>query len=990
MVEALSRLAMTEGWDRGLRRGRLPVPLQEPVVPEPVRGSAPTGPIGAAPGPGPDPAAAAAAAALAAESASRAAQRDEERLVLRDCLYALQGLDGERVRFAVPPDDEDGAMDGDWTPDAARDCPGVRIDLSGCLLEASPSSSFLLLSGGGGGRLLGSGAGDALRVCGEAGWLCRRVLAYIDGVRGGAVSGAVPPPAPDGAVGGVPGPGAVARALAAALADELSGHYRLVAVLEARLASQSRSQSLQSQGQGPPPAPLLTARRLLVHVRPATARLRDLAALVDSLPDPATGRAAGCGGGRLLAAILARAGGGSLGGTTRRAELLHSLAARAAEPWFGALWAWTAEGGLPADAALCRAGGGGGDGGTSPPPSSMRGREFFVTVDPAVPNDLMWHGRYVLHGDGVPLGIIGMDLARRALVLGKGVNFIRCCLGDPHWEIDLDDLSPAEGRSCSGGGLGGAEAGRRTDSDADADADADSGADAGPELELELELEPELDRKAGLGYRYRPSSSSSGAGGGGPRVGPGADPLDRTISRMEAQVNRHILSTLRERHHLETHLWALKQFLLFGRGDFILAMMDGLHRELEGRTADCRVGAGEMDGVYAHTLMSVVENALRTTNARFLPPYVLNRLGVGLATVDQRPPGEGGEDEDEARPDAWDAFHLTYEVDAPLAAVVHPAAARKYRRVFALLFRLKRIMYMLNRTWRQSTTLHHTLRQLALTYPDGNESARRRTMLLLRRVAMTRNSILHFVSNLQSYLMFEVMEGGYEEMARRVSRATTLDEVIAAHDTYLGEVVRKGLLEEEPEGRGEVEGASGGSVRERAPESVEGGRSLASELSNVLDGALAFCRVHSDLFEPALRSAAVATRKRRAAERRARAGRWGHDEVDRDVDGSNLLDGLGQEGHVLRVGEAADGFDRALGRLLRALDRTLNEGPGTAGEPWWRGGTGLDAAGFATAHGALDARSTPRGWSSDESLRSLAFRLDFNEYYNSRAEAAAG
>ena len=156
VVEALSRLAMTEGWDRGLRRGRLPVPLQEPVVPEPVRGSAPTGPIGAAPGPGPDPAAAAAAAALAAESASRAAQRDEELLVLRDCLYALQGLDGERVRFAVPPDDEGGARDGDWTPDAARDCPGVRIDLSGCLLEASPSSSFLLLSGGGGGGSLGA------------------------------------------------------------------------------------------------------------------------------------------------------------------------------------------------------------------------------------------------------------------------------------------------------------------------------------------------------------------------------------------------------------------------------------------------------------------------------------------------------------------------------------------------------------------------------------------------------------------------------------------------------------------------------------------------------------------------------------------------------------------------------------------------------------------------------------------------------------------
>lgn len=52
----------------------------------------------------------------------------------------------------------------------------------------------------------------------------------------------------------------------------------------------------------------------------------------------------------------------------------------------------------------------------------------------------------------------------------------------------------------------------------------------------------------------------------------------------------------------------------------------------------------------------------------------------------------------------------------------------------------------------------------------------------LRRCQTLRNEMNHFVTNLQYYMMFEVLEGSYTEFEREMAAATGLDELIAAHD----------------------------------------------------------------------------------------------------------------------------------------------------------------------------------------------------------------
>jgi hypothetical protein len=54
--------------------------------------------------------------------------------------------------------------------------------------------------------------------------------------------------------------------------------------------------------------------------------------------------------------------------------------------------------------------------------------------------------------------------------------------------------------------------------------------------------------------------------------------------------------------------------------------------------------------------------------------------------------------------------------------------------------------------------------------------------------------MMHFVTNFKSYLMFEVLEGGWTDLAQTIKEAQTLDEIVQAHDRYLNGICRKSLL----------------------------------------------------------------------------------------------------------------------------------------------------------------------------------------------------
>ena len=661
-------------------------------------------------------------------------------------------------------------------------------------------------------------------------------------------------------------------------------------------------------------------------------------------------------------------------GDSVMSSLLRSLAGRAAEPWFDMLFRWTTTGEL----------------------YDPHG-EFVIAEDASVGDESLWHGRYVLVEDRVPLGVVSMELARACLAVGKGINFIRRCLGDRGWELEP--------------GLG------PVDNNDDGDNDNDDGNREGPKIGDDSHSAV-LKLKERLGYRYDSgqagSSSSSSSSPWSFHPAP-ASPLSRTVSRSASAVHAYILSSLFGRHRLLEHLSALRQFLLLWRGDFASALMEGLRNELDSRPPGAerrRLGIGEwdggLDGVYAYTLAGAVDGAVRATNARFLPEYVLGRLRVEL-----RGPEDGGDsfnawggrvgprfgagddhDEDEedspessgtgggAKWDAWDAFTLTYVIDTPLKAVLHDSAMSKYVRVFRALFRLRRVERALEDAWGGLRQANQALRALSNVYGEGEVAeGREKAAAFLRYASAARGRIAHFTLNLLNHLMFEVLEGEWKELTARLGTARTLDEVVSAHDVYIDAVASQCLL------------GAGGRGTKTAMASV------GALLHRALAVAHEFCIHLGRVIEKALRSADAAADKRRTAERRAEGGGWGHDKPDGDVDGTNLLRILSDREAAVELRRVSGEFDSSLMDLLAALDVQLDDAA-TTKSAGIGGQTALGAESITPMIGSsLTQHQSASGGLSDsggdtselvdhESLRFLTFRLDFNEFYERLAREA--
>ena len=114
----------------------------------------------------------------------------------------------------------------------------------------------------------------------------------------------------------------------------------------------------------------------------------------------------------------------------------------------------------------------------------------------------------------------------------------------------------------------------------------------------------------------------------------------------------------------------------------------------------------------------------------------------------------------------------------------------------------------------------------------------------------------HFVVNLKSYLMFEVLEGGWKNLVREIEGSQTLDEVISAHDQYLQRICRKSLLRSD----------------QSNPSSS---LSLGARINELLVLCGEFCDFQEDLFGEALQAAERAAERRCEAETRLNEGDWG-------------------------------------------------------------------------------------------------------------------
>ncbi|EPS71643.1 hypothetical protein M569_03113 [Genlisea aurea] len=526
-----------------------------------------------------------------------------ELLLVRDVLYASQGIDGKYVKF-------------DEAADAYTITEMVKV----------PRATRIMV----------------LKLC-ELGWLFKKVRGYI--------------PAEE--------TGTVGQAFRAALQDELSEYFKLLAVLEAQAMN-----PIPLASENTASGNYLSLRRLSVLFSEPMVKMRLMAVLVDSCKVLK--------GGAMAGAIHMHA----QHGDPLVNDFMKRLLRRICSPLFEMVRSWVLEGEL--DDIFS---------------------EFFVLSQPVKPESL-WSDGYRIHGAMLP-SFIPHSLAQRILRTGKSINFLHVCCEDRGW--------------------------------ADAAAEAVAAAGTGTQ-------------KGVLGYGE-------------------TDALETLVTEAAKRIDKHLLDVIYNKYKFREHCLAIKKYLLLGQGDFVQYLMDIVGPDL----------SEAANTISSFKLAGLLESAIRSSNAQYDDPDVLDRLRVKMMPHNA---GDRG----------WDVFSLEYDARVPLNTVFTESVMSRYLKIFNFLWKLRRVEHALIGLWKTMKPNSVTTGRFLTKLPQAVKS---RLILTSRKCQVLWDEMNHFVSNLQYYIMFEVLEVSWSNFSKALEVARDLDDLLAAHEKYLKSIVEKSLLAEQ-------------------------------------------------------------------------------------------------------------------------------------------------------------------------------------------------
>jgi gamma-tubulin complex component 3 len=237
--------------------------------------------------------------------------------------------------------------------------------------------------------------------------------------------------------------------------------------------------------------------------------------------------------------------------------------------------------------------------------------------------------------------------------------------------------------------------------------------------------------------------------------------LHDMIDQIYLNTSQKVLEIAMGQYQLMEHLHSMRKYLLLGQGDFIGLLMENLKDELDRPAKD----------LYQHALFSIVSASIRATS-QIDENEVLKHLDVKLVhAID----GDKG----------WDIFTLQYTVHGPLATILEPNMG-KYQELFKPLWKAKHVEFVLNNIWKDQMLNSKILRSIQKTLNP-----------VTYRLHLYTSEMIHFVSQMQYYILFEVIECSWTHFSKRVQNAKALDDILEAHEDFLNEVRIGAFLDNE-------------------------------------------------------------------------------------------------------------------------------------------------------------------------------------------------
>lgn len=247
------------------------------------------------------------------------------------------------------------------------------------------------------------------------------------------------------------------------------------------------------------------------------------------------------------------------------------------------------------------------------------------------------------------------------------------------------------------------------------------------------------------------------------------DALETLVIEAAKRIDKHLLDVIYKRYKFKEHCLAIKRYLLLGQGDFVQYLMDIVGPEL----------SEPANTISSFKLAGLLESAIRSSNAQYDDPDILDRLRVKLM-----PHGTGDR--------GWDVFSLEYDARVPLDTLFTESVMARYLRIFNFLWKLRRVEHALIGAWKAMKPNCIT----SNSFTKLQHAVKLQLLSTLRRCQVLWDEMNHFVTNLQYYIMFEVLEVSWSNFSNEMEAAKDLDDLLAAHEKYLHSIFEKSLLGE--------------------------------------------------------------------------------------------------------------------------------------------------------------------------------------------------
>ncbi|XP_016541058.2 gamma-tubulin complex component 3 [Capsicum annuum] len=247
------------------------------------------------------------------------------------------------------------------------------------------------------------------------------------------------------------------------------------------------------------------------------------------------------------------------------------------------------------------------------------------------------------------------------------------------------------------------------------------------------------------------------------------DALESLVTEAAKRIDKHLLELMHKRYKFKEHCLAIKRYLLLGQGDFVQYLMDIVGPEL----------SEPANTISSFKLATLLESAITSSNAQYDDCDIRARLRVKMMP---HKTGDRG----------WDVFSLEYDAGVPLNTVFTESVMTRYIRVFNFLWKLRRVEHALTGTWK-------TMKPNCITshfFSKLPQAVKLQLILTSRKCQVLWDEMNHFVSNLQYYIMFEVLEVSWSNLVKEMELSKDLDDLLAAHENYLSSILEKSLLGE--------------------------------------------------------------------------------------------------------------------------------------------------------------------------------------------------